>query len=251
MILKFGMQRRVLEYYQICSNDDLGLTLTYFTVRSHLVHFAFVWEKSKTMDFSETIVVYDLKQATDDRSDKKFLLTSKLCPVGAVCSLLRGYIHILNHWKKKESIKSDFKDIFWNLQQMNEVTRHFCWHQNFIPCGLYFSPGAIYRYKIMKKCIKSDFKEICLKLATNDRRDKMFLLTSKFRPKEVVPCPGAIYMYKNHEKMCIKSEVDEILFKIATNDIVMRPSCWHQNFGPDGVSALPKGYVKSWKKKCA
>ena len=34
------------------------------------------------MDFSETIIVYDLKVATDDRSDKKFLLTSKLCPLG-------------------------------------------------------------------------------------------------------------------------------------------------------------------------
>ena len=43
---------------------------------------AFVLEKGKTMDFSETIVVYDLKLATNDRSDKKFLLTSKLCPLG-------------------------------------------------------------------------------------------------------------------------------------------------------------------------
>ena len=39
-------------------------------------------QKGKTMDFSETIVVYDLKLATDDRSDMKFLLTSKLCPWG-------------------------------------------------------------------------------------------------------------------------------------------------------------------------
>ena len=37
-------------------------------------------EKDKTMDFSETIVVYDLKLTTDDQSDKKFLLTSKLVP---------------------------------------------------------------------------------------------------------------------------------------------------------------------------
>ena len=50
--------------------------------RSNLVPYAFVWEKGKTMDFSETIVVYDLKLATDDLSDKKFLLTSKLCPLG-------------------------------------------------------------------------------------------------------------------------------------------------------------------------
>ena len=39
-------------------------------------------EKGKTVDFSRTIVVYDLKLATDDRSDKKFPLTSKLCPLG-------------------------------------------------------------------------------------------------------------------------------------------------------------------------
>ena len=36
------------------------------------------------MDFSENIIIYDLKLATDDRSDKKFLLTSKLCPLVAV-----------------------------------------------------------------------------------------------------------------------------------------------------------------------
>ena len=50
-----------LEHYQDCSNDDRGLTLTYFTSMSNLVPYAFVWEKCKTMDFSETIVVYDIK----------------------------------------------------------------------------------------------------------------------------------------------------------------------------------------------
>ena len=81
MILKLGMHHWVREYYQICSDDDAGLTLTYFTARSNLVPYAFVWEKGKTIDFSETIVVYDLKLATDDQSDKKFLLTSKFCPL--------------------------------------------------------------------------------------------------------------------------------------------------------------------------
>ena len=93
MTLKLGMQHWVLEYYQIYSNYDTGLTLTYFTTRSNLVPYAFVWEKGKTMDFSENIGVYDLKLATDDWSDKKFLLTSKLCP------LPRGYIRVLNHEK--------------------------------------------------------------------------------------------------------------------------------------------------------
>ena len=128
MILKLGMQHWGLKLYKVYINDDPGLTLTYFTARSNLVPYAFVWEKGKTMDFSETIVVYDLKLATDDRSDKKFLLTSKLCPLGAVCPLPWGYIHVLlspggclpwgyihvlNH--ETNCIKSDFKGIFLKL----------------------------------------------------------------------------------------------------------------------------------------
>ena len=112
MTLKLGMQHRVLEYYQVYSKDDPGLTLTYFTARSNFVPDAFIWKKGKTMDFSDSIVVYDLKLATDDRSDKKFLLTSKLCPLGAVCPA-RGYIHVYNH--EKICIKSDFTEITLKL----------------------------------------------------------------------------------------------------------------------------------------
>ena len=72
-----------------------------------------VWEKGKTMDFLETIVVYDLKLATDDQSDKKFVLTSILCPLRAVCPLPRGYIHVLNH--EKNCIKLDLKGISFKL----------------------------------------------------------------------------------------------------------------------------------------
>ena len=46
MTLRFSMQHRVLEYHQVCSNDDSGLTLTYFTA-------IILWEKDKTIDFSE------------------------------------------------------------------------------------------------------------------------------------------------------------------------------------------------------
>ena len=61
MTLKVGMQHWVLEYYQVCSNDDPGLILTYFTARSNLASYAFVWEKVKTLDFSATNVAYDIK----------------------------------------------------------------------------------------------------------------------------------------------------------------------------------------------
>ena len=61
MTLKVGMQHWVLEYYQVYLNEDLGMTLAYFTARSNLVPYAYVREKGKIMDFSDTIVVYDIK----------------------------------------------------------------------------------------------------------------------------------------------------------------------------------------------
>ena len=61
MNLKSGMPHWLLEYYHISSNDDPVLILTYFTAIPNLVHYAFVREKGKTIDFSETIIVYDIK----------------------------------------------------------------------------------------------------------------------------------------------------------------------------------------------
>ena len=52
---------RVLEYYQVCSNDDPGLTLTYFTAWSNLDPYALVWERDKIIAISDTTVVYDVK----------------------------------------------------------------------------------------------------------------------------------------------------------------------------------------------
>ena len=57
MTLKRCTQDRVLEFYQVCSNNDPCLTLKHLMARSSLVPCDFVWEKVKTIDFSETIVV--------------------------------------------------------------------------------------------------------------------------------------------------------------------------------------------------
>ena len=98
--------------------------------------------------WSETIVVYDMKLATEDRNDKKFLLTSKFCPTGDCLSLPRSYIHVLNH--EKNCIKSDFKEIILKLaKKMDIVIRTFCLHQNCVPWGLSVSAPGLY------KCIKS------------------------------------------------------------------------------------------------
>ena len=45
----------------VCSNDDPGVTLTYFTAMSNLVTWVFLWGKVKTVDVSETIAASDLK----------------------------------------------------------------------------------------------------------------------------------------------------------------------------------------------
>ena len=60
MTLKIGMQHRVLKYFEVYSNDDPGLTLTYLTARTNLASYTVVREKGKTTDFSEHIVVYDI-----------------------------------------------------------------------------------------------------------------------------------------------------------------------------------------------
>ena len=63
MTLKVGMQHWVLKYYQVFSNDDPGLTLTYFIARSNLVPFLvhLYGKKVKQWIFSETVVYYDIK----------------------------------------------------------------------------------------------------------------------------------------------------------------------------------------------
>ena len=94
MTLNLGMQHWVLEYYQICLNDDNGLTLTYFSQ-------------------------------------------------GQIWSLM-----LLYGKKVKQSIfQKLLSSMIWNYQQITEVTRSVCWHQNFVHLGAVFPcPGAIYMY---------------------------------------------------------------------------------------------------------
>ena len=60
MILKLCMQNWGLKLYKVPINNNPGLTLTYLTARSNLVTWAFLWEKVKTVNFSETIEACDL-----------------------------------------------------------------------------------------------------------------------------------------------------------------------------------------------
>ena len=95
MTLKLDMQHWVLEYYQVCSNDDPGLTLIYFTARSNLVPYAFASEKGKAMDFSETIVVYDVN-------------------VGR-CSQLNDYMNLYEYQKSRSFIDLGPRSLRFNI----------------------------------------------------------------------------------------------------------------------------------------
>ena len=135
--------------------------------------------------------VFFFKFATNEWSDKTFILTSKLCPLGAVCSCPGG-IYMYKIMKKLYEIRlqRDFFKLATNDRSdkmflLTLLTLKFCPQGVVCPC-----PGAIYMYKIMKKeeeekkekCIKSDIEEICLNLEANDRSDKRFLLRSQNFP---------------------------------------------------------------------
>ena len=48
---KIGMKHRGLQPIIVYSNDDPRVTLTYFTARTNLVVWAFLWEKSENSGF--------------------------------------------------------------------------------------------------------------------------------------------------------------------------------------------------------
>ena len=60
-----GIQHQGLEPIKFCSNDDPGLTLTYFTARLTLLPISFLWEYSLILVFIETIEVFELKVGTN------------------------------------------------------------------------------------------------------------------------------------------------------------------------------------------
>ena len=153
----------------------------------------YIWWHMKKMYIKSDFKAIFFKPETNGQSDKGFLLTSKFCPEGVVCPC-PGAINIYKVIKNVYIIRF----LFLNLQWMGKVIRAFCWHQKFVPKGLYALAPGLYTYiKSLKMCIKSDFEEIILKLATNGQSDKGFLLTSTFVPKGLsAPALGLYFCIK-------------------------------------------------------
>ena len=123
-----------------------------------------------------------LKFATNGRSDKGFLLTSKVCPQGVFCpcpGAICMYKVIKNVYKVRFR-RDNFKtcNIWAKRKGLSVVIKILC------PVACLPLPGAIYIWWNMKRMyIKLDFKAIFYKPATNGQSDKGFLLTSTFVPK--------------------------------------------------------------------
>ena len=117
------------------------------------------------------------------------------------------------------------------------LTSKFCPQGVFSPC-----PGLYTCIKSWKKnCIKSNFKEIFFKLVANDRSGKRFLLTSKFCPLGLSAPDLWLYTFIKSWKGVYKVRLKRFFSNLQQMTIVMRPSCWHQSFGPNGLSAPAQG----------
>ena len=158
LTLNLDMHHQVLQYYQVCSNDDPGLTLSYFMARSNLVPYMFLYgKKVKQWIFQKLLLSMIWNQQQMTEVTKSFCWHQNFVP-----SLPRGYICVLNHEK------NCIKRFLWNLQPMGKVIRHFCWHQNFIPWRLSV-PALGYIHvlnheeKLYKIRLQRHFFETCYK----------------------------------------------------------------------------------------
>ena len=115
-----------------------------------------------------------LKLATDDQSDKMFLLKSKFHPQGVVSSCPRA---IYMHKIIKNCIKSDFKEIFWKLVANDWSDKRFLLIWKFCPQGcLPLTCGYVHLLNHDQMCINSEVEEILFKLAANDHSEILALM---------------------------------------------------------------------------
>ena len=146
----------------------------------------------KTMDFSETIVVYDLKLATGDRSDKKNVsvdiktlsIWDCMPPAPGLYTcikswkklykirLQRDFFETCNKWPKWQDVpvtqeavapsRHDWKIVDWDVKPQHKQ------NQNFVPKGLSAPAPRLYTCikswkKLYKIRFQKDFFETCNK----------------------------------------------------------------------------------------
>ena len=126
---------------------------------------------------------------------------------------------------------------------MTKVTRCSCWHQNFNPKGLSAPALGLYTcIKSWKKIVwNQTSKRFFFKLVANDGSDERFLLTSKFCPLGLSAPDLQLYTFIKSWKDMYKVTDWRFFLSLQQMTMVIRPSSWYQNFGPNGLSAPTLG----------
>ena len=78
---------------------------------------------------------------------------------GQIWSLMLLYGKKVKQWIFQKLLKS----MIWNKQQMTEVTRSYCWHQNLSPGGYIYVLNHEKWKKLYKIRLQRDFFETCYK----------------------------------------------------------------------------------------
>ena len=127
MTLWLGRKHWGLGPIIVCSNDEARLTLIYFTARSNLVSYAFIWGKLSESNLME-------------ETYSKWPMTKGLC----LYKILTPGLYIcIKTWKIMYKIRLQ-SNFFLNLQQTGKVTKLFCWHQDFVFKGLSAPAPGLY-----------------------------------------------------------------------------------------------------------
>ena len=160
-----------LRFYQVCSNDDLGLTLTYLTGRSNLIPFVFVLENAEAVDFRETIEACEVKVCI--YSQMNWVCDNLWQPKVRVIHWPLSNVSQIQHFQTSFPVKilqhlklncewSHRGMSGWKFVQMFQVTR---------PRWL---PGS-YVLKTLKNALYRTKRLITLKLGIQHRALKYFL----------------------------------------------------------------------------
>ena len=124
--MKLGTQYQLIDYYQIYSNDDTGMTLTYFTAKSYLFPYAFVWEKDKN-----NMSVYNIKVGRCNQSNeymKRYEYTGMTLTYLTAKSYLFPYAFVYGEKIKNNMFVYDIK--VGRCSQSNEYMKRYAYQRS-------------------------------------------------------------------------------------------------------------------------
>ena len=179
-----------------------------------------------------------LRLATNGRSNKGFLLTSKVCPQGFFCPC-PGAIYMYKIIKNVYKIR--FRRDHFETHNIWAflLSKKICPQWVVCPClGLYTFEKKNIKNGKKKYRLQRDF----FKLASNGQSDKEFLFDIKIlSPKGLsVPALG-LYTGIKSFKMCLKTHFKEIVLKLATNGQSDKGFLLTSTFVPKGLPAPALG----------